>query len=226
MSRSSSFSVGTVAGAGSLALFEVGMAVSLAALIVQGVSDAALPRLIGVFLVSAAVGIVLIGFRSSVPGIVSSVQDTTAVVVAGVMAALVADVPGTTRDHVGLTLTLDGLVVRYLDTPGLHPGEDPDPLTGRATQTAARLVAGADLVLDCRDASEPEGGVTLPEGVASLTVLLRSDRVGSLQPGADAVPTSAATLEGVAELAAAVRNALVPDAALSDTRPWRFWQPA
>ena len=23
-----------------------------------------------------------------------------------------------------------------------------------------------------------------------------------------------------------VRNALVPDAALSDTRPWRFWQPA
>lgn len=124
MSRSNSFSVGAIAGAGSLALFEVGMAVSLAALIVQGVSDAALPRLIGVFLVSAALGIVLIGFRSSVPGIVSSVQDTTAVVVAGVMAALVADVAAdqqlaTILVFVALSGLVTGVVLFVLGVFGL-----------------------------------------------------------------------------------------------------------
>lgn len=124
MSRLRSLSFGALAGAGSLALFEVGMAVSLAALVVQGVSDDALPRLIGVFLLSAAIGIVIIGLRSSVAGTVSSLQDTTAVVVAGVMASLVADVAdeqrvATVLVFVALSGLVTGLVLFVLGVFGL-----------------------------------------------------------------------------------------------------------
>ncbi|MEO0492725.1 MAG: cyclic nucleotide-binding domain-containing protein [Actinomycetota bacterium] len=124
MTRLRSFSVGTLAGAGSLALFEVGMAVSLAALVAQGVTDDVLPRLIGVFLLSAAFGIVAIGLRASVPGTVSSLQDTTAVVVAGVMASLVADVAddqqlATVLVFVALSGLVTGLVLLGLGVFGL-----------------------------------------------------------------------------------------------------------
>ena len=138
-------------------------------------------------------------------------------------AALVADVPGTTRDHVGLTLSLDGLVVRFLDTPGVARGEEADPLTARGAEAALTLAASADLILDCRDAGEPEDGVELPVGVPALRVLLRGDRVEAARSG---LVTSAATGAGLGDLAVAIRRALVSDGALADPRPWRFWEPA
>ena len=68
------------------------MAVSLAALIVRDVGAEGLPRLMGALLVGSAMTAVLVGLRSSVPGTVSTVQDTPVVVIAAVAAPLVADV--------------------------------------------------------------------------------------------------------------------------------------
>ncbi|QKK10189.1 MAG: GTP-binding protein [Planctomycetota bacterium] len=43
---------------------------------------------------------------------------------AGRPVAVTADEPGTTRDHVGSLVDLDGLIVRYVDTPGLQARRD------------------------------------------------------------------------------------------------------
>lgn len=159
-------------------------------------------------------------------------KSSLANALAGRAAALVADLPGTTRDHVGLTLELDGVVVRYLDTPGLAPsGEsDPDPLTAQAASRAMEMAQAADLVLLCRDSGGSQPEVDPPGGVPFLRVGLRADLV---QKGASdgagpglVLGTSAATGEGLGGLAIAVRRALVPDEAFADPRPWRFWEPA
>ncbi|GJM20025.1 MAG: hypothetical protein DHS20C14_22380 [Phycisphaeraceae bacterium] len=140
-------------------------------------------------------------------------------VLAGRPLALEADLPGTTRDHVGALLELDALAVRYVDTPGV--GAHPQPADADAAALARDLAARADLIVSCSDASAPP--VPTPPGVPALRVSMRSD----LGPPADPadVTTSARTGVGIAELARAIRSALVPDAALADPRPWRFWAP-
>jgi tRNA modification GTPase len=146
--------------------------------------------------------------------------------------ALVADTPGTTRDAVGCMLELDGLTVRYLDCPGFaHPPRD--ALDAAAQHAALALLARADLILLCHDAPAPA-----PEALASklppqvyaalpgcptLRVALRSDLAPAGRASPDLLATSAATGTGLSDLAQAVRQALVPDSALADHRPWRFW---
>jgi hypothetical protein len=58
-------------------------------------------------------------------------------------------------------------------------------------------------------------------GVDRITVAMRSD-LGTPSFSAD-VRLSAARGEGVAALAAAVRERLVPSAVLSREQPWKFW---
>lgn len=146
---------------------------------------------------------------------------------AGRQLALAADEPGTTRDHVGAFLVLDGLAVRYLDLPGLDPkASGPD---AEAQRLALGAAASADLVLACGDAAHPppDAGAVLGVGLAAapareiLTVALRTD-LGEAGFWADA-RVSAIGGEGVGDLARAIRRALVPDEALASAAPWRFW---
>ncbi|MCC5821722.1 MAG: 50S ribosome-binding GTPase [Phycisphaerales bacterium] len=138
--------------------------------------------------------------------------------VSGASVALAFDRAGTTRDAVGVLVELDGLVVRWLDTPGI------DALGTPAAMIALDGARQADLVLRCvdstADASDPD-----PAAIeADLVVATRADRG---RPGfrADAV-TSASTGLGIAELARLIRSSLTPDAVLDDPRPWRFWDAA
>ncbi|MDZ7668390.1 MAG: tRNA uridine-5-carboxymethylaminomethyl(34) synthesis GTPase MnmE [Gammaproteobacteria bacterium] len=68
---------------------------------------------------------------------------------AGQERAIVADIPGTTRDLIHADLTLDGMPVQIVDTAGLRESTDPVELEGvrRARDQAAR----ADLVLVIED---------------------------------------------------------------------------
>lgn len=135
--------------------------------------------------------------------------------------ALAADEPGTTRDHVGALLELDGLVVRFVDTPGRGPGAPPSDADAQAAGLAREMLARADLVLSCFDATSPPVAGETPAPV--LRVATRADRFPSPSP-ADAA-TSARTGRGIADLARLVRRILVPDEALADPRPWAFWGP-
>lgn len=133
---------------------------------------------------------------------------------AGAPVALAFDRPGTTRDAVGVLVDLGGLVVRWVDTPGLLGPED----EARATAEASR----ADLVLRCFDAADAAGPPGWPG--PSLTVALRADR-GGPRCAADVV-TSVTAGRGLGELAERVRERLVPGDVLRDPRPWLFWPDA
>lgn len=140
---------------------------------------------------------------------------------AGQRVSIVADQRGTTRDHVGVTLELDGLCVRALDLPGLD--EDAQGADARAAELALRVARTADLALLCGDARTPpptpEALSLSPERV--IRVGLRAD-LGRASWGADHT-VCAPEGRGIDELARLIRRRLVPDSALLDPRPWRFW---
>lgn len=144
---------------------------------------------------------------------------------AGRSVSIVADEPGTTRDHVGASLDLGGLVVRYLDTPGRLT--DARGVDRQAIECAERAVASADLVLDCGDPGTAPVGSTVGStvgvavGADRIRVCLRSD-LGQAGWEADAT-VCARDGAGVGDLAVLIRDRLVPTGVLSDPRPWRFW---
>ncbi|MCA9303606.1 MAG: 50S ribosome-binding GTPase [Phycisphaerales bacterium] len=143
--------------------------------------------------------------------------------IAGTRVALVADQPGTTRDHVGVAVDLAGLVVHWVDTPGIDERVADD----ESVTIAIGMVRQASLVLHCTDASDAHS--MLDERIAAaidgstpvLRVLTRADQ--GRGAGGDTPRTSAMSGEGVAELVRAIRDDLVPPAVLDDPRPWRFW---
>lgn len=139
---------------------------------------------------------------------------------AGRGVSIVANEPGTTRDHVGARLDLAGLVVRYVDTPGIHPtGDTPEGGILAQAQAAATLIAAeADLVLLCCDPTAP--AIASPPGVESLRVGLRSD-LGPPRGPVDTI-VSVRTSEGIVELVAHIRERLVPARVLNDPRAWDF----
>ncbi|MFG0284342.1 MAG: GTPase [Phycisphaerales bacterium JB039] len=132
--------------------------------------------------------------------------------------SVVADEPGTTRDHVGALVECAGLVVRLLDAPGERAGAG---AVEAAAQALARdAIAQADLRLLCVDAaSGPLAGRIQAQ---DLVVATRRDR--GAPAGPVDVQTSALTGAGLPELARGIRDRLVPPEALGDPRPWRFWE--
>ncbi|MFG0241742.1 MAG: GTPase [Phycisphaerales bacterium JB054] len=135
---------------------------------------------------------------------------------AGRPVAITADEPGTTRDHVGSLIDLDGLIVRYVDTPGLR--SDSTGHEQAALAIVEPLLADADLVLCLGDHDHP---APAPPARESLVVALRADLAPARWTHDAAV--SALTGEGMADLAVRLRRVLVPDEALASREPWRFW---
>lgn len=152
---------------------------------------------------------------------------------AGRQVSIVYDAPGTTRDHVGCSLNLGGLIVHWLDTPGLTPsprrrgqGGGSDESTSSPTiesdahAIAQRAASTADLVILCADASSafPAAPISTQN---ILRLALRADRG---RPASSADHSVSATRgEGVIELVALVRERLVPEAAINQPGPWKWW---
>lgn len=158
-------------------------------------------------------------------------KSTLCNALAGRSVAIVADEEGTTRDHVGVLIDAGGVVVRYVDTPGMAAVEGMGAAArvgasrdeAAAVEITRRVLESADLVLRCGDGgSEP---LELPGGVrpiaGALTVGLRSD-LGAARFERD-VDVSAAAGVGVSELGAMIREKLVPRPAMRATGAWRFW---
>ncbi|MEQ8845464.1 MAG: GTPase [Phycisphaerales bacterium] len=148
-------------------------------------------------------------------------KSSLANALAGRTVARVADRPGVTRDAVAVDLELDGLVVRWLDAPGVDLADD--EVLAEAQALARRVIDAADLVLWCQEAAGPE-----PQG-GDLLVATRAD----LHPGPAPAPwlgwadaaVSATTGQGLPELTRLVRQRLVSDAALAHHGAWAFWEP-
>ena len=99
--------------------------------------------------------------------------------IAGEELAIVAAIPGTTRDTVRQTINLDGIPVNIVDTAGLHETRDEVESLGIARTWAE--IAKADavlLMLDARDgigASEREILARLPSSVRCIFVFNKID---------------------------------------------------
>lgn len=143
---------------------------------------------------------------------------------AGRQVALVADEPGTTRDHVGVALDLGGLVVQYLDAPGISPRDDAsapfDDLQAAAQRLALDRAAHADLILVCCDALSG-AAPTMPAGVETLKVALRADLGPPDHPVDASVSVRVGT--GLSELTGLIRDRLVPPGLIASDRAWTFW---
>ena len=68
--------------------------------------------------------------------------------------ALVSDVAGTTRDTVEETLTLGGILFRFIDTAGLR--ETSDSVESMGIDRSYRKLSEASVVLAVLDLSRPE----------------------------------------------------------------------
>ena len=140
---------------------------------------------------------------------------------AGHEAAIVTDLPGTTRDVVREQLDLDGLPLQVLDTAGLRvAGEGPaDVVEAEGIRRTRAEIARADRVLFVVDAATDPAATaytderaTLPEGVPVTLVFNKVDLPTALKvvvPGVDAqLRLSARTGEGLAALRAHLQAAI------------------
>ncbi|MFI5354236.1 MAG: tRNA uridine-5-carboxymethylaminomethyl(34) synthesis GTPase MnmE [Desulfobaccales bacterium] len=130
--------------------------------------------------------------------------------------AIVAEIPGTTRDLIEETITLGGILVRLSDTAGLRPAQDRlEELSIRRTR---ERLAQADLVLYLLDGSQPfspEDRAALQElrGRRGLAVINKVDLPAAFDTtdltevtAFPVVRISARTGEGIAALKQAMVN--------------------
>ena len=131
---------------------------------------------------------------------------------AGHEAAIVTDVPGTTRDLLRERIDIDGLPLHIVDTAGLR--DTADAVEGEGVRRARAEIGRADLVLYVVDATTEPGPDTLreelealPAGVPVLVVWNKVDLVRGLSPqGTVPVFISATTGLGLDELRARLKE--------------------
>ena len=128
---------------------------------------------------------------------------------AGSDRAIVADVPGTTRDLLQETIRVDGVELTLVDTAGLR--EQGDAVEREGMRRARSELARADAALVVLDAREPEAGRIAVEGAIDgvpevVWLHNKCDLLSSaVQPVAEAIFVSARTGEGFATLHARLR---------------------
>ncbi|KAA9131487.1 tRNA uridine-5-carboxymethylaminomethyl(34) synthesis GTPase MnmE [Marinihelvus fidelis] len=132
---------------------------------------------------------------------------------AGRDAAIVTDIPGTTRDVLRETLSLDGLPVHIADTAGIRDSDDQVEVEGvRRARAALRVADIALLVLDGSLELEPQRALLadFPESVVTIEVINKIDLAGQA-PAVDGpkrrVSLCARTGEGLDGLVGEIRVA-------------------
>ncbi len=136
---------------------------------------------------------------------------------AGEELAIVTDIPGTTRDAIRQSISIDGIPVHVIDTAGLRPSSDPVEKLGIARTWEA--IEHADLVVLLVDATQGEAGADreimarLPATLPRLKVMNKIDllpRPPALERGrgAGTVWMSAKTGDGVDLLRRALLEAV------------------
>lgn len=96
------------------------------------------------------------GIPVAIVGAVNSGKSTLLNALVGDERAIVSDIPGTTRDTVEETMTIDGLLYRFIDTAGLRETEDKVEQIG--IRRSLDKLSAADIVIavldGCADSSE------------------------------------------------------------------------
>ena len=122
--------------------------------------------------------------------------------------AIVTDIPGTTRDLVSETASVEGIPVKFVDTAGIREGQDTVESLG--IERSYQAMADADLTLVVIDASAPlEAADEDLIGRAQGKVLVVANKC-DLAPAPRGLGVSALTGEGIPELRRAIVDAIAP----------------
>lgn len=128
--------------------------------------------------------------------------------------AIVTAIPGTTRDVVSETASIEGIPVKLLDTAGIR--ESGDVVESLGIERSFQAMADADLtlvVVDSSDALTPADRALLERAGAQGKLLIAGNKCDlarrNLLP--EAIAVSALTGTGIAALRSAILAAIAPD---------------
>ncbi|MBT5559801.1 MAG: tRNA uridine-5-carboxymethylaminomethyl(34) synthesis GTPase MnmE [Proteobacteria bacterium] len=139
----------------------------------------------------------------------------------GSEAAIVTEVPGTTRDIIAKSINLNGLLVHLLDTAGMRDSEDAVEKIG--IDRAREASKSADLVLELRDCTI-ENTSSVLAGAVETTNIIRVNTKADLVPSTEPVSgfgvwVSSKTGQGIPELIHQIKEvigfSLGPESAFS-----------
>jgi len=131
--------------------------------------------------------------------------------------AIVTNLPGTTRDLVSETASLEGIPVRFVDTAGIRTGGDVVEKLG--IERSHQAMADADLTLVVVDLSvrlDPQDSALIEKARSQGKVVVAGNKC-DLHKGSemdDALPVSALTGAGVPELRRRLLEAIAPQGRL------------
>jgi len=123
---------------------------------------------------------------------------------AGGATALVADEAGTTRDWIAARFDAKGTAAVLIDLAGIGGGDASGSVAAAAIRAAEAEVARADVLLVCRDASNPGAVPAIPAGRERLDVLTRCDLGAVGCAGAGAMLTSSHERLGIDDVRRAI----------------------
>jgi tRNA modification GTPase len=129
--------------------------------------------------------------------------------------AIVTDIPGTTRDTVSETASLEGIPVKLIDTAGIRAGQDVIETLG--IERSFQALADADLslvVLDSSDALTDDDRSLLERAAQSgrhLVLANKWDKASGASMPESAIRVSALTGEGIEGLRQAILHAISPE---------------
>jgi tRNA modification GTPase len=142
------------------------------------------------------------GVRVVVAGPPNAGKSSLLNAIAGEDRAIVTDIPGTTRDHIEVPLSLNGVPIVLTDTAGLRETDEPVERIG--VDRARLIVEGADVLLWLGEPADS------PSHPSLVQVHPRADLPGRAAAPAQSIAVSSVTgnglrslLERVAELASA-----------------------
>ncbi|MGI9013429.1 MAG: GTPase [Phycisphaerales bacterium] len=138
--------------------------------------------------------------------------------------AIVSAIAGTTRDYSQHTISLNGLIVNWIDTPGLRDRKDAiDPIEAAAIAIVSDVIEQCDCLIAMSD--HEHNWPLLPRS-ADLAVINKcdvgGDRSKSSSPSRECIAISALTGLGIEVLVAAVNEFLVPGADREHPGRWLF----
>ena len=159
------------------------------------------------------------GVPVAIVGPVNAGKSTLLNALLGEDRAIVSDVPGTTRDTVEETLTLGGILFRFIDTAGLR--ESSDRIEKIGIERSYGSIAKAHIVIAVLDGCAPlpevqKSFAAIAERAAGKNLIVLRNKVdicgGSAPEGLNALDVSARTGEGLD----ALRDKLVDITGLVD----------
>lgn len=139
------------------------------------------------------------GVRVVVAGPPNAGKSSLINAIAGAERAIVTDIPGTTRDHIEVPLSLAGVPILLTDTAGLRDTDDAVEAIGVAR--AQKLAAAADILLWLGDPDDA------PAHSELIRVHAQADRPDRAQVPPGSVPVSSVTGQGLADLLKCVQSA-------------------